>query len=137
MKKWEEEQAYKPENCNGQIHYRIVVDTWRIMIYWGRADMDSVKHSLTASLELCGEVKSCMEMPAAVEVVHLSSQKALDKVRHQAPLRSHSIREALECSSVCVLRGGAQRWLRLMMILAQGNKDKGRVWRTAENPLWR
>lgn len=77
------------------------------MIYWGRADVASVKHCLTASLEFCGEVKSCMEMPAAGEMVHLSSQKTLDKVCHQAPLSSHCISwRALECSSVCALRGG-------------------------------
>lgn len=72
--------------------------------------MASVKHCLTDSLEFCGEVKNCMEMPAAVEMAHLSSQKAPDRVHHQAPLSSHCINwRALECSSVCALRGGTQR----------------------------
>lgn len=66
--------------------------------------MGSVKHCCTAFSEVCGEVKSCMELPAAAEMVHLSSQKALDKVRHQAPLHSRCMNwRALECSSGCAL----------------------------------
>lgn len=94
MKKLENKirvQDCKPENCNGQIYYRTeVVDTW-IVIHRGKADMASVKYCLAVSSEFCGKVMSCMEIPAAVEMVHLSSQEALNKVRHQPPLSSHCI----------------------------------------------